>query len=256
MKIFSHRSCLPSARILRDSLKNITKKRIPVTTRQSSIKEGQEFLRYGNSNPVIDGKDLGLNQSKLISISCNKAEFSKLLEEKGFYVPVFNRKKDAKDFPVVIRSSLSLSRGKGIQIAEDEKVFKEIWKSGYYWTPFVSMSYELRVHFFNGEVLKVFRKSWRSKEEEAKYPIKTNEGYSYVLQNTLNKRYSKLFKLVYDLNKRVLYDFVGGNYFLSLDVGWNAEKREYFIIEANSGPGLNALTADLYAERIAKSLQI
>lgn len=256
MKILSHRSCLPSARVLRDSLENITKNRIPVTTRPSAIRKGQDFLRYGNSNPVPEGNDLGLNQPDLISLACNKAKFSELLNEKGFYVPVFHRYKNAKIFPVVIRSSLTLSRGKGIQIADDEQTFKEIWRSGYYWTHFVDMRYELRVHFFNNEVLKVFRKSWRSDEKEAKYPIRTNEGYSYIVQNTLNKKYSRLFKLVYDLHKNVLDSFVGGNYFLSLDVGWDANKKDYFIIEANSGPGLNVLTADLYAERIVKSLKI
>jgi len=254
MKILSHRSCMPSARILRDSLESITQKKIPVTTRPSAIKNGQEFIRYGNSSLVPDGKDLGLNQADLISISCNKFKFSELLSKGGFYVPTFNREINPEEFPVVVRSSLTLSKGKGIQIAENEEVFKEIWRSGYYWTPFVNMRYELRVHFFNGEILKVFRKSWRSDEEEEKYPIRTNEGYTFILQNTLNNRYEKLFTLIKVLHSKVLNKF--HDYFLSLDVGWDANRKEYFIIEANSGPGLNVLTADLYAERIVKSLKI
>jgi len=257
MKILSHRSCLPSARILRDSLENIIQKKIPVTTRPSSIKAGQEFLRYGNSSPVPEGNDLGLNQADLISISCNKAKFSELLNKEGFYAPTFHKERNVDKFPIVVRSSLTLSKGKGIQIAENKEVFKEIWRSGYYWTPFIDMRYELRVHFFNGEILKIFKKSWHSDEEEAKYPIKTNEGYTFVLQNTLNNRYDKLFKLIGNLYNKVLNRVTcGADYFLSLDVGWDANRREYFIIEANSGPGLNVLTADLYAKRIVKSLKI
>ena len=256
MKILSHRSCLPSAMVLRDSLENIMKKKIPVTTRPSAIIKGQEFLRYGNSSPVPGGTDLGLNQAELISISCDKERFSELLDGNGFYVPTFHRYKNAKKFPVVVRSSLALSKGKGIQIAEDDKVFKEIWRSGYYWTSFVDMTYELRVHFFNAEILKIFRKSWRSEEEEAKYPIRTNDNYSFVLQGTQDNKYKKLFDLVGYLDRKVLNDFVGGDYFLSLDVGWDKNKKDYFIIEANSGPGLNVLTADLYAEKIVKSLKI
>jgi D-alanine-D-alanine ligase-like ATP-grasp enzyme len=58
-----------------------------------------------------------------------------------------------------------------------------------------------------------------------------------------NKHYPKLLKSVKDLC--TIPVFTKG--YFGLDAGWDANKKEYFIYEINSAPGLNERSAFEYA---------
>jgi hypothetical protein len=44
------------------------------------------------------------------------------------------------------------------------------------------------------------------------------------------------------------------NAFFALDLGWDNNKKEYLVFEANSAPGLNEHTADIYADFILNKI--
>jgi hypothetical protein len=49
---------------------------------------------------------------------------------------------------------------------------------------------------------------------------------------------------------------LGVNYdnYYAADIGWDSNRKEYFIFEFNSAPGLNENTAKVYAEFLAERI--
>lgn len=231
---------LPSSVLLKHELEESLGEKIKVTTHPEKVKN--LIIRYGCSAGSFN-PEANLNSSDFIRILVDKKRFSDLLLEHQIYTPNFSKNlEEIKDFPIVIRETLHSSKGRGIHIVETRENFDKIWNNRFYWTNYIQMKYELRVHILGGKIVKVFKKCWHNEnKEEEKYPIRTNENYSFVLQNM--EKYKKLPKLVEKLS-----EIFGNDCFYSLDLGWDDHKKDYFILEANSAPGLNSLTCKLYAE--------
>jgi glutathione synthase/RimK-type ligase-like ATP-grasp enzyme len=216
---------------------------IKVTVRQEKITNSNLLFAYGACHPSNP-----LNSTRFISTSANKLRFSNLLLSNGFYTPEFinNRRPMDSEYPVLIRKTLTGYGGQGIVLCTNSAEFDSRWSSAYYWTVFVHTAFELRVHVFEGEVIKIFKKEC-SEGEEVSNPIR-NVGHGYHFSVRDISKYSKVIELVNKLNS-----VINGTHY-GLDLGYDSNRKEYFVFECNTGCGLNTETAQLYADLIYSKL--
>lgn len=248
MKILSNRGTIPSSKLLRDALVKITGERILVTIRPENIKDFN-YIRYGNSSPVdleSTESDTLYNSAHFIALASSKYRFSRLMLDNDIYSPVYYSTEKPENFPVVLRSSLSLSGGKGISVANNIEEFNELFTR--WWTPYIYTKFELRVHILGGAIVKIFKKILNDDIEDNKTVIRNNNCCHFSLRNL--GKYSKLVETVGKLESIEGFD----GKFYSLDIGWDSKKKDYFVFEANSASGLNENTAELYAEYLTKEL--
>lgn len=208
------------------------------------------LIRYGNPYPTV--AKTNYNTPEFIELCVFKSRFSKFMNEKGFYAPVFHSGGKPEEFPVLIRKSLTGTGGKGIVIVKNMEEFEQQFESPYFWTPFVKMSSEFRVHVLGGNFIKIFKKIITTPGvEEAEYPIRNvASGYHYARK----EMHKENFKVLRQLEEKLREVFPTG--FYGLDVGWDVINKRYFIIEANSAPGLNTQTVKMYAEYLVKELEL
>lgn len=249
--ILTNKRSFPSAKLLRNSLEEFTGDRFLVASDPEKIKTFP-VVRYGNSSGSFKG-EYGINSPEFIRSLSNKRKFSELLLERDLYAPEFFKSTekigDENIFPIMIRTSLFLSGGKGISLCNNKEEFLEKWNSKYHWTRFVPLQWELRMHILGGKVAKIFRKTWEEDTPEPKLPIRNNSSYSFKLRS--NSTYPKLLKLIPTIN-----EIFGTDSFYALDIGWDTINKEYFFIEGNTAPGLNENTAKEYAEFILKHVEL
>jgi hypothetical protein len=100
-----------------------------------------------------------------------------------------------------------------------------------------------------GEPIKIFRKVWTLECEEPECKIRSNNNYHFSLVEQKEGRFTKLYELISRLNGAV-----GTNNFYALDIGLT--EQGYFIIEGNSAPGLNELTAEIYAKFLIDKIDL
>ena len=250
--ILCHDSCKETAAHLGEWLTYLTNRKVKVTRNPSDLTGTTgPFIRYGCSSYVAR-KDTDLNSASFIDTVANKGRFSRTVSPRGIYTPEFHsvcyNPPQAKDYPVILRTTLCGYGGKGIHVAETEKEFKKLSKKypGVVWTKFVPTTHELRVHVLGGKVAKIFSKG--EGFDDTEYPIRNNERYPYIRADI--RQYPKVQQLV---NK--LQPIIRGKAY-SLDLGRDDKNKKYFTFEANSGSGLNESTAEMYARYFIKDLKI
>lgn len=250
MKILTHRSCIVSAKLLRDALSDLLGIQMLVTTNANRI--NGPFIRYGCTD-AVKVKDTEYNSADFISLVSNKSLFSKLMKEKGIHSPVYYKNTKPTKYPVLIRKTLNSSGGRGIVVCPNEKTFEDNWSPEYVWTPFVKTQFELRVHILGGKIVKLFKKRFvgvdgqeeGEEQKEPNLPIRNlQRGYHYSARDI--ETYPKILDLLKQINP------VLKGKFYTLDVGWDKESQKYFVFEANSGSGLNTQTVELYADYLAR----
>jgi hypothetical protein len=236
MIILSNSGTLPSARLLGKSLEEICGEKIKVLKDVDSIPNNEIILRYGN---LLGNFDKEINSKEFISISGDKFKTAEVLKN-VVYTMEFH-KGYPEEYPVVIRTKMNSFGGKGIFIVENETEFESFQEN--YWTPWLNLRREYRVHVANGEILRIFKKIPEEGVDEIKYPIRNNDnGYHFSLRTNFSM-YKVLFSFVENICKAVQFDFC------AMDIGFTEEKR-YVLIELNSAPGLNEETAAVYAINI------
>jgi glutathione synthase/RimK-type ligase-like ATP-grasp enzyme len=239
---------LPSAKILALELQSLVNERVLVTTHPERIKVNTKMIRYGNSDfPSLAG-DIYLNSANFIQLCSNKRTLSNLLNEYGFFTPLFfphfNR---PESFPVIVRDSLSTFGGRGIHVCNNINEFNQHNAT---WTPFIKTQFELRVHILGGEVKRIFKKEYDLDEPESEYPIRNlSNGYHFSLKEL--EHYPKVIDLFSKISE---VEEIGNENYYAADIGWDSNKKEYFIFEFNSAPGLNDNTAKVYAEFLAEKI--
>lgn len=211
-------------------------------------------IRWGNSEGHWDNhSDSSKNLAEIIYTVSDKLRFSRAMEL--IKIPCVEIRQGMPErFPVVIRHSLSGSKGQGIEIyAPDEPGWddrKRNWQD-MYWSYWRNFHNEYGVHFFNGKILKIFKKIPREGIVEEKFPIKNmDRGYRFSLVSGENL--PKLHELVEGFCDTF------GMTFGRLDVGWNPEIKKYEIIEANSAPGIaqNENTLKAYVQAFKEYLNL
>ena len=244
LKILTNNSSFPSAKLLRNFLQRLTDKRIMVTSDPEKI-SNYPFIRYGNSYPV-KVEETDFNSPNFIQFSSNKLKFSKVMEENNIYSPKYKKTIGELVFPMLIRETLTSFGCKGIHVIKNEEEFNNTWKSRFYWTEFVNLNFELRVHILGNKIVRVFKKQLNEPQE---FPIRNNSLCHFSLKST--GKYPKLSEFI-----KTLTDIkeVNNGKFYSIDIGWDKNKRKYFVIELNTGSGLNENTAESYASYIYENL--
>ena len=245
LKILTSSSSFPSARLLRNSLQELTKKRVIATSKPDRI-TSYPFIRYGNSYPVNISDETGFNSPNFIQFSSNKLKFSKVMEKNKIYSPVYKKNVGELIFPMLIRETLTSFGCKGIHVVKDRKEFDKLWSTRFWWTEFVNLNFELRVHILGNKISKIFKKELNEPQD---FPIRNNSLCHFSLKNT--GKYPKLHEFI-----KTLTDIkeVNNGKFYSIDIGWDNRNKKYFVIELNTGSGLNENTAEAYAQYIYKNL--
>lgn len=246
IKILANPFSFPSAKILRDGIVERTGAKIIVTSHPERIHNGDIVIRYGNSLPCNSfAIETGINTREFISTVSNKLRFSNLMQSAGIYSPVFS-KEQPEEFPVMIRESLTSSGGKGIHIASSMEEFSGIFNNYFYWTKFIMLDFELRVHVVNGNIVRIFKKEENFDQE---FPIRNNAVCHFALKD--NETYPKLKPIISKISEIELFK----RQVFGLDIAWDKKKQEYFVIEINSAPGLNEHTCEFYADYISSKLR-
>ena len=242
LKILAKSFSFPSARLLRDNLQTILGQQVLITTYPFRIKD--KFIRYGSSDPV-NINDAEFNPAQFIHLCSSKLVFSRLMEANNIYSPVYcTDPKKIETYPIIIRETLTSYGGKGIRIVHSPEELN--LRPGFYWTPYVNLNFELRVHILGGKIVKIFKKELEKKME---FPIRNNSSCHFSL-----KMPECFPKLTENVNELLKIPEINQGKFFSLDVGWNKETKQYFFIEANSASGLNKNTAEIYAQYLAENI--
>lgn len=168
------------------------------------------------------------------------------MEKNGIYSPVYNKSLGELVFPLLIRETLTSFGCRGIHVIKNEEEFNEVWRNSYFWTKYVTLNFELRVHILGGKLSKIFKKELNEPQE---YPIRNNSLCHFSLRNL--EKYPKLDSFIGNLTN---IEEVSKGKFYSIDIGWDSENKKYFVIEFNTGSGLNENTAEEYAKYIYANL--
>jgi hypothetical protein len=239
--ILANKTSFISAKILRDYLVEKAGEKILVVSDLSKIKNKDSvILSYGNSFHSVPGI---VNTPEFISLCANKFIFSRTLLNNNIHTPIYSRSADNLVFPLLIREKLSLSHGRGIIKIKNEEEFVTAWNPSFYWTPFYTLSREYRVHVAGGKILKIFEKILLEENKDG-IPIRNNISCHFSIKNIGND-FIKLVETIEQLNS-----VLGTDCFYGLDIGWDRVNKKYLVLESNSAPGLNQLTAKLYGDFI------
>lgn len=255
MRILTDRYFTPSVRILRDQLEYLSGKRFIISTNPDRLRKPPE-IRYGTTVGSFGNDEYGINSPEVIALVANKKAFSDLLLEHGIYTPSFTRlNSGVPNYPFLIRDTLSSSGGRGIHVIANEDDYS-IWLNGNrgnnpWVTPFVRTKFEIRVHTYGGTILRIFKKV--SEDESGRdFPIRNmHQGWMFSLVD--GDKYPKVEETITSIHNIMP---TGGDKIIAYDLGWDNISKRYFVFEANSAPGLNSHTADLYARCILDDLDI
>lgn len=216
-------------------------------TRSQSPLTIPPVIRWGCSSyqyPV----DTEFNDPGHILITGNKLRCSNYLDNNNVPTLTFHRGEPER-YPVVIRTLLSASGGKGIVVARNKDEW-EPYKSSFY-SYYFPMEAEYRFHILGGELVKAFRKvADEDNRESDEYPIRNlHNGYSFKRVDFNNKIKFDAIDFAKKLYKAFPIMMMGA------DVGYNS-KEGVTVIEINSAPSLNNPTLALYAKFINSNLNI
>ena len=228
--ILTTRSMFPSARAIRDSLEELTGRRIFLT--EAPKRNHRVILRWGSSLKVADDADL-INCENVVATCANKGLFSSLLDGSDIPHPSFFRREPAAgEFPILVRTTLTGFGGAGIIPCRN----LDEWRAyaNHYWTHYEPLQSEFRVHVAGGTILKVFRKIAANEEaEQDEFKIRNlHRGYRFSLVDFSGKR--KMVDFITNLWEKLGF----GNGVCAFDIGWMS-RGEYFVLEGNSAPGLS-----------------
>jgi glutathione synthase/RimK-type ligase-like ATP-grasp enzyme len=244
--ILTRRNLMPTARVVRELLSEKMDEKILITTDADTLSRNsrQVILRWGNSD-YVSCQDLSCQKPELIRLLSNKMNLSSKLSvvQPEITTPVFT-KDTPESFPVVIRETLSASKGKGIHIAENLEEFNQLWNPIFYWAKFFETTAEYRTHIVGGKVKKIFKKVGGPEIPE-KYPVRTNDNYHFSVCNL--ERCPSLISFAERVSKEI--SEIG---FFALDIG--KTQSGFVVFEGNSAPGLNEFTGEIYTSYIMEKL--
>lgn len=245
MKILTSKGWLRPAERLANSIEEITGEFVRIITSPYNLEEGDKFIRYGNASPIpyYYVEETKYNTPEFIGLCCNKLRFSNVVKSIGIRTPEFFTTTENLIFPMLIRTSLFLSGGRGIIPVKNEDDFYKNFSYEYYWTPFIYSEKEFRVHVLGGKVAKTYEKVPLEKEDEL--PIRSLKSCRYMSNNDYD---SEIQNLVDKLST-----IIGTENYYGLDIGICPD-GEFVVYENNSAPGIGEMTSKIYAEFFVENL--
>lgn len=148
--------------------------------------------------------------------------------------------------PVFARTLLNSSEGKGIVVCETPG---EVPVAPVY-TKYQKKKQEFRVHIFKGEVVSVVEKRKRLNWTKPSDPRIRNTANGFVFCHDDVVEPAGIRDLALKASKVTNSDFKG------VDIGYNQQKKQLFVIEVNSAPGIEGTNVKLYADCIIKNLKL
>jgi glutathione synthase/RimK-type ligase-like ATP-grasp enzyme len=145
------------------------------------------------------------------------------------------------DGPVVARTQLSSSEGRGIAIAESEP---QLVPAPLY-TKYFKKKKEFRVHVLNGNVIDVAEKRKRKDHADQRDSRVRNLANGYVFCREGLVEPAGLRDLAVSATKALGYNLG------AVDIAWNEHLNRMVVFEVNACPGLQGTTLDKYADAIA-----
>ena len=141
---------------------------------------------------------------------------------------------------VVCRKLTRASEGKGIVIAESPE---QVCLAPVY-TLYKKKKKEFRVHVYKDKVVHVLEKRKKKGFEGERETKVRNTANGYVFCSDNVEEPEGLRELALKASKVTQSDFKG------VDIGWNEKKKELFVIEVNSAPGIEGTNVQRYVNAI------
>lgn len=203
-------------------------------------------VRYGSST-VVPCRDVSLNRACEIRLSADGYRSLEVLNQEGVSsVEVYRSAPSNPDvYPLIGRKRINHRGGSDIVFIETiEQVSDYLCK---YYTRYYNADRELRLHVFDDQVIKVFRKVPRA--EDADQIIKSSQkGWGYRKVN-----HHKYYFNAQEMAKEAIREI--GLVWGAVDIGCKTDGWHYKVFEVNSGPGLNSLTLELYVGKFREHLR-
>jgi len=111
-----------------------------------------------------------------------------------------------------------------------------------FFSKFIPVGMETRVHVFDGQVIKAFIK------------VPSDDAHPIIRTATYGWGYRRIRWCNKPRMCRIALAAVAalGLVFGGVDMGWNRSNKEWYVFEVNSAPGLNSRTLKLYANLFAQ----
>lgn len=222
-------------------------KRLRVENSRWRARENDVVINWGSSNcPVFPC--LVLNHPDAVHLCTNKLEFFKQLEHSDVRcVPFTTQQEVAVDWlteghSVVARTKLNASGGDGIVLIDDP--LQAFVKAPLY-TRYVKKKDEYRVHYTkkNGTFL-IQRKAMKKEfEGEVNHRIRNLAGGYIYSRNDIVPPDDVLVQAD-RLRAALSLDFG------AIDLIYNEKKKEAYVLEVNTAPGLEGSTVDDYCQAL------
>ena len=259
MKILASSASMDSAVLLRDFIEKILgleHKAILVSSTSEACAGHDVILRYGcgygklEKEPVWGNKDFS-------NLCIDKARTSALLADL-VTTPVFESKKLPKDFPVLIRETLTGAQSTGVHLVHNEDEFLQNWKTGFVWTKYFKHTFEIRVNAVfqkEGVSMIIYKKVPNGAATEASLeefiPGDGGADNCKWLRKD-NNYYKKVYDQLLKIKDRIMEN---GGTFVGIDMIYVPELEDYVILELNSGPWLTKYSAEWLANIFVKAMK-
>lgn len=254
-RILTSTASADSAKKLRDAIEQklgMEPKTILVSKESKNCADHKVLLRYGCGYGTLNPEPEWGNPS-FINLCINKLEFSELFS--GIVnVPVFSSTSFPRQFPVLIRETLTGTQSRGINVIHSEEEFMKIWQPGYYWTEFFKAEFEMRVQLVLTEnryetrlYKKVPRESHNSGTESSDFVV-AGENTIWKLKD--ESYYPKITEIIQKMSKTI---YTMGGRFIGIDMIYVPDIKEYVVLEFNSGPWLTRPSAEWLANIFVES---
>lgn len=210
-------------------------------------------INWGNSTPNEEvEKCIVLNSPKKVSAATNKLTFFQKVKEFARIPDFTTDKATAEEWSnggneVVVREKLTGHSGEGIVMLADPIEFEQYnHNRAKLYVKYVKKKEEYRIHIMNGEVILIQRKAKRSDvhPEMVNWKIRNKANGFIFAKNEGTTPPQDVIDQAMNAIKAVELDFG------AIDVVWNDYKKEAYVLEINSAPGLEGTTGDTYIEAL------
>lgn len=251
-KILTSNASADSAMKLRDAIERVLgmePKTILVSKNSNNCQGDTVIARYGCGYGHLN-QEPEWNSPVFINLCISKFDFSELFKE-IVPVPLFHNDTQPSEFPVLIRDTLTGTQSNGVHVVHGWKEFLENWSPNKYWTPFFDVDFELRVLL----VLEKDKYHCRIYKKEPVDVIDHDRDFIVREDNTSWKLkdpsyYPKVTKI---LEKMAPTIYQRGGRFAGLDMIYVPARKDYVVLEANSGPWLSLKAAEWLAGIFVKT---
>jgi glutathione synthase/RimK-type ligase-like ATP-grasp enzyme len=240
IRVFPYKQGSRSAKALADALGGKVLKR---ENSKYLHREDDLVINWGASDSPYEGRTVA-NQPSAIFVAQNKLTCFQTLLQAGVRVPAFwTDEADIEEdvtFPIVCRTLLTASEGRGIVIAEEPH---QLVPAPLY-TQYIKKKDEYRVHVLrtpgaaDATVIAVQRKAKRN-GVEADFKVRNlKNGFVFVRDNVNPPA---------DVIEQAKQSIIAtGLAFGAVDVIWNEHQQQAYVLEINTAPGLEGQTVEDY----------